>query len=175
MTGGEARAYVGLGSNLGDPPRQIRSALQALDAPPHTRVVQRSRLYRTPPWGVADQPAFVNAVAELATALAPRELLDALLEIERRHGRRRDAARWGPRTLDLDLLTFADRRVDEPGLVLPHPRLAERAFVLVPLAEIAPDLAIPRVGVVAELLERVDASACVALEGALELDPPRGE
>jgi len=157
-------AYVGLGSNLESPRRQIASALEALDALPGTSVQSCSSLYRTAPVGYAGQPDFVNAVVCLKTALGPRQLLDALLEIEGEHGRTR-SVRNGPRTLDLDLLLHGDVRVDEPGLQVPHPRLTERAFVLVPLAEIAPTLVLPDGVFVAELapalagaqrIERID-------------------
>ncbi len=157
------RAYVGLGSNLDGPLQQIERALHALADFPRTQLQRTSRRYRTAPWGIADQPAFVNAVAELATSLPPRDLLDALLDLERAHGRQRDGARWGPRTLDLDLLIYGDLQVESPGLVLPHPRIAERAFVLVPLADLAPDLAIAGVGAVRDLLARVDARECVPI------------
>lgn len=158
------RAYVGLGGNLGDARARLRDAFDALARMPSTRLLRRSRLYRTPPWGVTDQPDFINAVAELETRLAPRGLLDALLAIERANGRRRGAERWGPRTLDLDLLAYADLRRDEPGLSLPHPRIGERAFVLVPLAELAADLHLPGAGTVRELLARVDATACEPID-----------
>lgn len=160
----ETRALVGLGSNLDDPARQLRRALGALDAIADTRLVRRSRLFRSAPWGVTEQPAFVNAAAELATRLAPHELLAALQEIERAHGRRRDGPRWGPRTLDLDLLSWGECRLDQPGLTLPHPHIAERAFVLMPLADLDPELLIPGVGRVRDLLARIDASGCVVLD-----------
>jgi len=160
------RAWVGLGANLGDPVAQVRSALRDLDAITQTRLVRASSLYRSAPWGGVEQPPFVNAVAEVETSLAPRELLDALLAIEQRHGRVRDGSRWGPRTLDLDLLVHADHRFDGDGLTLPHPHLAERAFVLVPLAEIAPDLRVPGIGVVADLLARIEAAQCERLSSA---------
>lgn len=156
--------YVGLGSNLADPRAQVERALLALKSLPRTKLLQRSRLYRSAPWGRADQPEFVNAVAEIATSLAPRGLLDALLEIERHAGRERDATRWGPRVLDLDILSFGDRVVDEPGLHLPHPHLHERAFVLIPLAEIAPGLHVPGRGQVAALARNIDDAACMPLE-----------
>jgi 2-amino-4-hydroxy-6-hydroxymethyldihydropteridine diphosphokinase len=157
------RAYVGIGSNLDDPPRQVRSALDALGALPATRLLRSSRLFRTAPWGNEDQPAFVNAVAELQTSLDAAGLLDRLLAIERARGRRRDGVRWGPRTLDLDLLVFGGRRIEAPGLVVPHPRIAERAFVLAPLADLDANLAIPGAGVVRDLLGAVDASGCVPI------------
>lgn len=140
-------AHVGLGANLGDPASTLRQAFGALDALPHTRLVRTSRLYRTAPWGVTGQPDFVNAVAAIDTTLAPRALLEALLGIERVHGRDRALeSRWGPRTLDLDLLLYGDRVIDEAGLRVPHPRLQERAFVLWPLLEIAPDVVVPGIG-----------------------------
>jgi 2-amino-4-hydroxy-6-hydroxymethyldihydropteridine diphosphokinase len=157
-------AYVGLGSNLGDSVGAIRAALAALDAIPGCRVVARSHLYATSPWGRTDQPDFVNAVVALDTTLSARALLDELLSIERRAGRIRGDDRWGPRALDLDLLLYGQHSIAESGLQVPHPRLPERAFVLVPLAEIAPALAVPSAGVVADLLGRVDASGCRVLE-----------
>ncbi|MEN1939545.1 2-amino-4-hydroxy-6-hydroxymethyldihydropteridine diphosphokinase [Luteimonas sp. MJ246] len=157
------RAFIGLGGNMGDVAATLRSALAALDALPATRLVQASRFYRTPAWGVEAQPDFINAVAVLETALAPRALLDALLAIERGHGRERaaDGSRWGPRTLDLDLLLYGDLVVDEPGLVVPHPQLHARAFVLVPLKEVAPDALVPGRGRVDALLAGMDTSGIV--------------
>jgi 2-amino-4-hydroxy-6-hydroxymethyldihydropteridine diphosphokinase len=155
-------AYVALGSNLDDPEAQVERGFAALAALPHTVLDARSRSYRTPPWGVADQPDFTNAVARLQTSLPPRELLDALLVIETRAGRAR-GVRYGPRTLDLDLLLYGDYAIREPGLAVPHPRLHERAFVLLPLADIAPGLDVPGKGRVADLLAGVDASDCIAL------------
>ncbi|MEO5622666.1 MAG: 2-amino-4-hydroxy-6-hydroxymethyldihydropteridine diphosphokinase [Dokdonella sp.] len=166
----EVHAWIGLGSNLDNPPQQLRRALAALANCPRTRLLKHSRLYRTAPWGIADQPAFVNAVAELATSLSPRELLETLLAIECRHGRRRDGSRWGPRTLDLDLLMYSDIRIDEPGLTVPHPRMVERAFVLMPLAELDADLAIPGVGIVGEMLAQLDVSGCASLVATNEMD-----
>jgi len=157
-------AFVGLGGNLGDARSTLEEALSALARLPETTLSSRSSLFRTPPWGRIDQPDFVNAVAELRTGLAPRTLLERLLSLERDFGRRRDAAdRWGPRALDLDLLVYGDRRLDEPGLSLPHPRLRERAFVLVPLAQIAPELEVPGQGRVRDLLVGVDNRGVVAL------------
>jgi 2-amino-4-hydroxy-6-hydroxymethyldihydropteridine diphosphokinase len=154
------RAYVALGSNQEDPQGQVRSALLALDTLPRTRLVRHSSLYRTPPWGVTDQPDFINAVAELDTSLEPTALMQTLLETERQAGRTREGRRWGPRTLDLDLLLYGDRQLDAPGLTVPHPRIAERAFVLLPLAELDPNLCIPGQGKVEALLDNVDAGAC---------------
>ncbi len=135
-------AYVALGANLGDPAEQLENAFAELASLADTRLLARSGLYSSAPAGYADQPDYVNAVAKLDTTLSPRELLVCLLDIERRHGRER-AFRNAPRTLDLDILLYDDRRVNEPGLHIPHPRMHERAFVLLPLAEIAPDLDLP--------------------------------
>ena len=159
----ERLAYIGIGSNLEDPERQVRAAIDALSGLPRTTFVRASRLYRTAPWGKADQPPFVNAAAAISTRLAPRELLDALLAIERAHGRTRDGERWGPRVIDLDILVYGDARIDEPGLHVPHPHLAGRAFALLPLADLDPELEIPGQGRVRALAERVDASGCTAL------------
>lgn len=156
-------AWIGLGSNLGDPRGAIERAFTELDALPASSLRERSRLYRSRPWGPVAQPDFLNAVAALDTGLAPEELLDELLGIEKRHGRER-GERWGPRTLDLDLLLYGEETISTPRLQVPHPRLAERAFVLVPLAELAPELEVPGEGTVAELLARVDADGVVALE-----------
>jgi len=156
-------AYIGIGSNLDDPERQVRAAIDALMHLPGTTFVRASRLYRTAPWGKADQPAFVNAAVAVSTEMAPRELLAALLAIERAHGRERDGERWGPRVIDLDILVFGDASIDEPGLHVPHPHIAERAFVLLPLAELDPGLEIPGQGHVRALLERVDATGCRVL------------
>jgi len=143
-------AYVALGANIGDPVAQVEAALAAIAALPQTRLVARSSLYRTAPVGYRDQPDFINAVAGIETALGPRALLDALLAIERAAGRVREFPN-APRTIDLDVLIYGGRTIDEPGLAVPHPRLHERAFVLLPLAEIAGDLEIPGRGRVAEL------------------------
>ena len=152
-------AYVALGSNLGNPRQQLLDAMEALANLPDTRLLQRSRLYRTPPWGVLEQPPFINAAVELDTALSPHALLDALLAIEQRAGRVR-AERNGPRTLDLDLLHVDGVQLDDPQLTLPHPRMAERAFVLLPLHDIAPTLCLPGQATVAELLARLDLTGC---------------
>lgn len=147
-------AYVGLGSNMERPAEQITRAFDELAALPDTRLVTRSPLYRSPPMGPQGQPDFINAVAALATHLPPQDLLQALLAIEVRHGRRRDGAHWGPRTLDMDLLLYGDTVLDAPGLVLPHPGLHQRAFVLYPLADIAPELSVPGLGSVRALRAR---------------------
>jgi 2-amino-4-hydroxy-6-hydroxymethyldihydropteridine diphosphokinase len=148
------RAYVGLGANLGDREGTLRRALELLAADPDVEVVAVSRLRETEPVGVVDQPRFLNGAAALETELGARELLERLLAVERRLGRVR-GERWGPRTVDLDLLLHGDAVVDEPGLTLPHPRLHERRFVLEPLAELAPDLEVPGRGPVRALLTAI--------------------
>jgi 2-amino-4-hydroxy-6-hydroxymethyldihydropteridine diphosphokinase len=159
------RAFVGIGGNVGDVETTLAEAMWALDSLPQSSIRSQSRLYRTPPWGNTEQPPFLNAVVELQTRLAPRVLLDLLLEIETRFGRdRSESEKWGPREVDLDLLTYGDEQVDEPGMHLPHPHLHERAFVLVPLAEIAPSLEIVGVGRVRDLLAAVDASGISAID-----------
>lgn len=137
-------AFVGLGANLGDAAETLRGALAALALMPCVTLVRASSLYRTPAWGIEQQPDFVNAAAMLETTLAPEALLEALLRLEREFGRDRNAAsRWGPRTLDLDLLLYADLSMDSPRLTLPHPHMHERAFVLVPLLELDREVAMP--------------------------------
>jgi 2-amino-4-hydroxy-6-hydroxymethyldihydropteridine diphosphokinase len=143
-------AYVGLGANLGDREETIRAAVAELPD-----VVAVSPLRETDPVGVTDQPQFLNGVAALETELAPRELLDVLLAVERRLGRER-RERWGPRTIDLDLLLYGDEVIDEDGLKIPHPRLHERRFVLEPLADLAPQLVVPGLGGVEDLLAELD-------------------
>ena len=143
--------YVGLGSNLDMPARQLEDALGLLNEIPGTRLVRSSSLYRSAPFGGIEQPDFMNAVATLLTTLEAADFLARLQEIERHQGRERDGTRWGPRVLDLDLLVYAGQVIDEPGLTVPHPGIAERNFVLLPLGEIAPDLVIPGLGRVAGL------------------------
>jgi 2-amino-4-hydroxy-6-hydroxymethyldihydropteridine diphosphokinase len=155
-------AFVALGANLGDPPRQVAKAAAELADLPDTRLVRRSSLYRSRAVGTGEQPDYVNAVAELTTALPPRELLAGLLEIERRYGRVR-TFRNAPRTLDLDILLYATLTLDEPGLRLPHPRMHQRPFVLLPLAELAPDLEIPGHGPLQRLLAQMDADSATRL------------
>ncbi len=160
------KAWIGLGSNQDGPARQVGRALDELGTLPGTRVLRRSPLYRTPPWGpIAEQPDYANAVAELETSLPPQELLAAMQGLENAHGRER-RERWGPRTLDLDLLLYDDLTMETDDLILPHPRIAERAFVLVPLAALAPRLRVPGAGAVADLLARVDDAGVVPWEGA---------
>lgn len=141
MSGPNNKVYLSLGGNLGDPAASMATALRLLDADESTRVIAVSSLYRTPPWGKLDQPDFLNAAAEISTALTPRALLDLCLEAERKLKRVREE-RWGPRLIDIDILVFGDRIIHETGLEVPHPRMLERAFVLAPLAEIAPELAV---------------------------------
>lgn len=139
--------YVALGANLAGPEGQVRRALVELEQLPRSRMLRVSPLYLTKPLGPGDQPDYVNAVVSLETRLSPRDLLLALQAIEKAHGRVREQGRWGPRPLDLDLLLYGRRRIDEPDLRIPHPEMSRRPFVLVPLADIAPgDLAIPGQG-----------------------------
>jgi 2-amino-4-hydroxy-6-hydroxymethyldihydropteridine diphosphokinase len=149
-------AFIGLGSNLGDREASLRRALTALAAEPDVELVAVSAFRDTDPVGYADQPRFLNAAAEIETTLSPRELLERLLAIERSLGRTREGPRFGPRTIDLDLLVHGDEVVDEPGLAVPHARLHERRFALEPLAELAPGLVVPGRGSVEELLSRLD-------------------
>jgi 2-amino-4-hydroxy-6-hydroxymethyldihydropteridine diphosphokinase len=145
-------AYVGLGSNLGDREALIRRAAELIGA------VRLSRVIETEPWGYEQQPRFLNAVAEVDTPLLARAFLDLLLEVERRLGRERIGPQWGPRTIDLDLLLYGDDEIDEPGLVVPHPRLEERLFVLEPLAELVPARRIPGSGTVQDALAGLQSS-----------------
>lgn len=171
----QVRACIGLGANLGDAADTLRRAFDALAACDGIDVLRTSRLYRTPAWGREDQPDFINAVALVETALAPRALLERLLAVESAFGRRRtDGERWGPRTLDLDLLLFGDEQHDHEHLTVPHPRLTERAFTLVPLLELDAALAIPGrgraadylAGVGAQRIEKVSTCKCLRLQAA---------
>lgn len=137
----EVTAFLGLGGNLGDPQAAMSAALRAIDSHPHTAVEQVSSVYRTPPWGEVVQPDFLNAVARLSTGLAPRDLLDLCLGVENGLKRVRTVP-GGPRVIDVDILWYDGRRISEENLEIPHPRMTLRAFVLVPLQEIAPDLTI---------------------------------
>jgi len=145
-------AYIGLGSNLEDPHSQLQRAFIDLEGLPGTRLVARSSLYRSAPIGLLDQPDFVNAVAKVATSLAPQALLQALLHIEHQHGRER-TVRNAPRTLDLDVLLYDDIQLREQGLTIPHPQMHLRAFVLQPMLEIAPDAGIPGMGQARQALQ----------------------
>jgi len=154
------RAFVALGSNLAEPEAQVKQAFAALARLPRTRLLAQSSLYRSSPVGYAEQPDFINAVALIATGLGAHDLLQSLLEIERSFGRIRDF-RNAPRILDLDLLLYGDSMLHEAGLTLPHPRMHERAFVLLPLLEIAPDCVIPGKGRAADWLAQVGDQAIV--------------
>ena len=148
-----AKAFVGIGSNLGDPERQIAAALERLAAEEGVELLAVSTLRKTEPVGYRDQPDFLNGAVELETVLSARELLERLLAIESRLGRvRGEGERFGPRTIDLDLLLYGDETIDEPALTVPHPRLAERRFALEPLAELDPTLEVPGLGPVQSLL-----------------------
>jgi len=147
-----SRAWIGLGSNLDAPMQQLQRARRELDALPLSQVACRSSLYRSEPMGPADQPHYLNAVVGLLTELCPLSLLRALRQIEFSHGRVRTGPHWGARTLDLDLLLYADESIDEPSLKVPHPGISERAFVLQPLHECAPGLLIPGCARVEDLL-----------------------
>jgi 2-amino-4-hydroxy-6-hydroxymethyldihydropteridine diphosphokinase len=146
------RAYIGLGANLGDRAAMLRAALEQLGAEPEIEVVGVSSVHDTEPWGLAGQPRYLNAAAALETDLSARDLLDRLLGIERRLGRTREGPRFGPRTIDLDLLLYGGERIDEPGLEVPHPRLHERLFALEPLLELDSRLEIPGRGPLAEIV-----------------------
>ncbi len=137
--------FIGLGSNLGESCEQLRRALADLDRLPGTQLLQHSSFYRSAPVGFLDQPDFVNAAAKISTTLTPQQLLSALLDIERHHGRERTFVN-APRTLDLDVLLYGDLQIDEPELTIPHPQMHLRAFVLQPLLEMAPDCFIPDIG-----------------------------
>jgi 2-amino-4-hydroxy-6-hydroxymethyldihydropteridine diphosphokinase len=147
-------AYIGVGSNMGDSVARVHAAFAALAVVPQSRLVARSRLYRTRPFGPVEQGDFINAAAGLLTQLTPEQLLTAIRDIETAQGRVR-AERWGPRTLDLDLLVYGKQCVQTAELTVPHPGIAERGFVLAPLADIAPTLQVPGVGRVDELLHRL--------------------
>jgi len=156
-------AYIGIGSNLESPESQVSVAIKALSELPDTRLVSQSGLYRSAPMGPADQPDFVNAVVALMTQKSAMQLLQDLQEIERQHGRVRDGERWGPRTLDLDLLAYADQVADEVKLTLPHPGIAERNFVLLPWQEIAAKFRLP------------DGADIAGMAAAVSLTEPRIE
>lgn len=149
-------AYVGLGSNLEKPLSQVKEGEKELALLPDTDLKAVSSFYRTRPVGPTDQPDFINAVAKISTRLPPEKLLDELQLLERRHGRIREGIRWGPRTLDLDVLLYGAMTIDTVRLKVPHPRLSERAFVLYPLSEIAADdLMIPGIGMLEDLLKEI--------------------
>ncbi|EIW89091.1 2-amino-4-hydroxy-6- hydroxymethyldihydropteridine pyrophosphokinase [Alishewanella agri BL06] len=160
------RCYIGLGANLVEPVAQLQAAVTALGQLPETRLVQVSRFYSSKPMGPQDQPDYVNAVAALDTRLTPLALLHALQQIELAHGRQRKAERWGPRTLDLDILLFGTQQIDHPELTVPHYGMQLREFVLYPLAELAPDLILPDGVALQSLLQQVP------LNGLTPLQPP---
>lgn len=151
-----SRAYVGLGANLGDRAATLARALELLGRQPHVAIVAVSSFRETDPVGYLDQPPFLNAAAAIETSLPPQELLGVLLDVERTLGRTREGPRYGPRTLDLDLLLIEGVMIDEPGLTLPHPRLHERSFALEPLVEIDPSIVVPGHGTVGQLLGELD-------------------
>ena len=150
------RVFIGLGANLSNPIAQLQNAIAALNSIPKTQLIKTSSLYGSKPLGPADQPDYVNAVAELATKLVPENLLDYLQRIENEQGRARKAERWGPRTLDLDIILFGDQVINTPRLTIPHYHFQHREFVLYPLAEIASDLVFPDGGTLQIALQKVD-------------------
>lgn len=154
MAATQVRAFIGLGSNLDGPVAQVTHALGELDGLPATRCLQHSSLYRSKPLGPAGQPDYINAVALLETALDAENLFNELMSLENLHGRKRGGQRWGPRCLDLDILLYGSARIRTARLVIPHPGLPVREFVLYPLAEIEPGLVIPGVGPLQQLLTR---------------------
>lgn len=155
-------AFIGIGSNLDNPLLQVQTALRELAELPNTELIQSSSLYRTPPMGPPGQPDYINAVVELATALGPIDLLDQLQALEATHGRVRDI-HWGPRTLDLDLLLYGNQAIYTARLSVPHPGIAERPFVVLPLAEIAPTLEIPGLGPISALRAALHRASIVRL------------
>ncbi|MEO8103026.1 MAG: 2-amino-4-hydroxy-6-hydroxymethyldihydropteridine diphosphokinase [Betaproteobacteria bacterium] len=165
LTAFRSTVYLGLGSNLDHPDWQVQTAMHEIDEIADVGLVKVSSLYQTTPVGIIDQPPFINAVVQIETTLSPHDLLQHLLDIEIRHDRVR-AEKNGPRTLDLDILIFNEWRIDDGRLITPHPRMHERAFVLVPLLEIAPDVYIPGKGYAKEFLSNMDAG------GVQRLGPP---
>ena len=170
-----ARVFIGLGGNQGDVAAAFGPATAAITALPETQATAMSSLYASPAWGGVPQEDYLNAVLEIATGLPALTLLDALLAIERAHGRDRNAEqRWGPRPLDCDILLYADAVIDSEQLQVPHPRMAERAFVLLPLAEIAPDLNIPGLGALKPLIQHISEQPIRrCAEGLLHVHQPR--
>ncbi|MBS3786223.1 MAG: 2-amino-4-hydroxy-6-hydroxymethyldihydropteridine diphosphokinase [Gammaproteobacteria bacterium] len=159
------RVYIGIGSNLAEPVQQVKAGFNALAGLPQTTLLQTSRLYGNPPMGPVPQPDYVNAVAAIDTGYAPDVLLQALKAIENQAGRDLNGQRWGPRPLDLDILLYGDSQYRSDTLSIPHPGMPERAFVLYPLAEIAPELMIPGMGLLSDLIKKVDGSGMVPIEG----------
>jgi 2-amino-4-hydroxy-6-hydroxymethyldihydropteridine diphosphokinase len=162
MSAKRVTAFIAIGANLNDPERRVREGVAALAGLPDTELVRASSLYRSAPVGYRDQPDFINAVAEVRTGLSARALLEALLALEVSRGRVRTFLN-APRTLDLDIVVFGDLEIHEPGLTVPHPRMQDRAFVVVPLAEIAPEAMVPGRGRARELVAGVDATSLVKL------------
>lgn len=159
------RVFIGLGGNLGDSPSLLRLAGRQIGALPQTRCLRGSGFYRSPAWGGIEQPDYTNAVLEIATGLEPHALLSGLLAIERDNGRNRQSElRWGPRALDCDILLFGEHCLRSADLTIPHLRMAERAFVLVPLSEIAPDLVLPGAGALSSLIQHLHDTKLVRLE-----------
>ena len=158
-------AYIGLGSNLEEPVEQLQGAIAALNQNSEIEVTAVSHFYRNPPMGPQDQPDYVNAAVEVKVELGPYELLRVMQSIEDDHGRVRQGERWGPRTLDLDLLLYGEEFLDDPRLTIPHPGISKRPFVLKPLADISPDLVIPGLGSIENLLEDCDTFWLEALDG----------
>ncbi len=159
----EDEVLIGLGGNIGEPLAAMRSALHAFDRHANCRVLRVSSVWRTPPWGMTDQPDFLNACAAIMTTLEPRAFLELCLSVEHDLKRVRDV-RWGPRSIDLDILFFGERAISEPGLLVPHPRISQRAFVLVPLAEIAPDRVLNGKSI-SQLAKASDQSGMAAQQG----------
>lgn len=152
------RVYIAIGSNLASPLEQVNAALAALAQIPESRIVAVSPFYRTPPLGPQDQPDYLNAAVALETTLAPETLLDHTQRIELQQGRERKAHRWGPRTLDLDIMLYGDRQIATPRLTVPHYDMKNRAFMLLPLAQIAPDLRFPDGDTLSDILAKLDRS-----------------
>lgn len=159
------RVYIGVGSNLADPVWQVKAGFAALAALPETTLVQTSRLYGNPPMGPVPQPDYVNAVAAIDTTYEPEPLLQALKAIENQAGRDLNGQRWGPRPLDLDILLHGNSQYQSDTLNIPHPGMPERAFVLYPLAEISAELVIPGMGLLSDLMKKVDGTGMVPIEG----------
>jgi len=159
------QAWLGLGSNQQNPVARLREALDHLGMLEATEVIATSSFYQTPPWGDTQQDDFINAVTQLETGLAPADLLSGVKAIEHRMGRVRSARRWGPRVIDIDLLLYGDEQLNLDALEVPHPRMHERAFVLVPLAELNASLVIPGRGIVGVLLQNLDRGGIIRLEG----------
>jgi len=158
------KAWLGLGSNLQQPAAQLEDALARLESVNGIEILKTSGLYRTPPWGDDQQDDFVNAVAQIETNLGPTSLLHALQSIENEMGRQRNGRRWGPRLIDIDILLYADQQVQSEELELPHPRMHERAFVLMPLCELDKTVKIPGHGAAEELLQQLDSRGIFRLE-----------